>query len=191
MQKEHLSIMIVSNDPKMIDYLKKAMPRDRFFPVFVFSNAADARRNVLQRQTDIVIIDTPLPDEFGTKLAQDLSLKCAAAVIVKPELSERISYKLEQYGIVTLPRTLHKALLYQTFILLSISVTKTKTLSKDRDNLKAKLREVKNTSKAKALLISKKSMTEEEAHQYIQKAAMDSCKKKSEIIEDIIEKLSD
>ena len=110
MQKEHLSIMIVSNDPKMIDYLKKAMPRDRFFPVFVFSNAADARRNVLQRQTDIVIIDTPLPDEFGTKLAQDLSLKCAAAVIVKPELSERISYKLEQYGIVTLPRTLHKAL---------------------------------------------------------------------------------
>lgn len=191
MQKDINSVMIVSKNSKMVEFIRSAMPPDKFSPVIVVADAGQARRTILRTPAEIVIIDTPLPDEFGTRLALDLSEKCALAVIVKPELLERTSYKLEQHGIVTLPRTLYRSLLYQTLMLLSVSVTKMKQLSKDRDALKAKLREVRIVTKAKTLLISEKSMTEEEAHHYIEKAAMDSGKKKTDVAAELIRELSD
>ena len=135
MQAKQHSIMIVSRNPKMIEFLKSAMPPDRFHPILVVTNAGEARRIILRSPYDIILIDTPLPDEFGTKLALDLSDECAVAVIVKPELIDRASYKLEKYGIVTLPRTLYKSVLYQTLILLGISVSKRKQLSEKGINL--------------------------------------------------------
>ncbi len=191
MQAKQHSIMIVSRNPKMIEFLKSAMPPDRFHPILVVTNAGEARRIILRSPYDIILIDTPLPDEFGTKLALDLSDECAVAVIVKPELIDRASYKLEKYGIVTLPRTLYKSVLYQTLILLGISVSKRKQLSEEKESLKSRLSEIKALTRAKALLISKKHMTEQEAHRYIEKMAMDKCIKKAEAVALIINELSD
>ena len=120
-----------------------------------------------------------------------MSDECAVAVIVKPELIDRASYKLEKYGIVTLPRTLYKSVLYQTLILLGISVSKRKQLSEEKESLKSRLSEIKALTRAKALLISKKHMTEQEAHRYIEKMAMDKCIKKAEAVALIINELSD
>lgn len=191
MHKDMNSVMIVSNNKKMADFIRSTIPPDRFSPIISVNNAGEARRTMLRTPSEIVFIDTPLPDEFGTSLALDLSDRCAVVVIVKPELLERTSYKLEPTGIVTLPRTLYRSLLYQTVMLLSVSVARMKRLSNDRDMLKAKLREVKLVTKAKTLLISKRSMTEDEAHRFIEKNAMDSGKKKSEIAKEIIRELSD
>ena len=54
------------------------------------------------------------------------------------------------------------------------------TLRKESETLKSKLREMKTLSKAKSLLISEKGMTEEQAHRYIEKSAMDGSMKKLE-----------
>lgn len=190
MNNYQISVMIISQNVKMVDFIKSAMPPDKFFPVHVVTNASQARRKLLSSPVDIVVIMTPLPDEFGTKLAQDLSSEYAVAIIVKPELLERAAYKLEPFGIVTLPSTLYKTVLYQSLMLLGASVTKMKRLSRERDKLKAKLGEVRLVIRAKSLLISERFMTEDEAHRYIEKAAMDSGRKKGEIAAEIIKELS-
>ena len=186
MQAEPRSVLIVSKSQKMVDFIKAVMPQDRFFPIHVLSSAAEARRILLNTPIDIVVIHTPLSDEFGTKLAQDVSKECATAVIVKPELLERAAYKLEPYGVVTLPSTLYKSVLSQTVMLLSSSVVKMNKLKESSEQLKGKLREIKAVTKAKALLISERDMTEEQAHRYIEKAAMDSGRKKMDIAKAII-----
>ena len=43
------------------------------------------------------------------------------------------------------------------------------------------------TEKAKQLLIENSGMTEQQAHKYLQKQAMDKCVRKSEIAEAVIE----
>ena len=48
------------------------------------------------------------------------------------------------------------------------------------------MEEIKLIGRAKLLLITKLSFTEEEAHKYIEKQAMDRCVKKSVIAYDII-----
>ena len=137
-----------------------------------------------------MIINTPLSDEFGTKLAEDLSRECAVALIVSPELTERVTNKLEPYGVVTLPSKFYKTVFSQTLTLLASSVTKMSVLRKESETLKSKLREIKAMTKAKALLISEKGMTEEQAHRYIEKLAMDTSRKKIEVVRSIIEDLS-
>lgn len=184
------SVLIVSKKTKMVEFIRSAMPPDRFYPVHVVSSAAEARRTLLKVPIDIVIIDTPLSDEFGTKLAQDVSKQCAAAIIVKPELVERAAYKLEPFGVVTLPGTLYRSVMYQTLIVLSSTITKTQQLRESSEKLKFKLREVRAVTKAKALLISEKGMTEEQAHKYIEKTSMDKGQKKSETAGEIISELS-
>lgn len=178
--------MIVSKREKMVDFIKSAMPPERFSPVYTAGSAACARRTLLGKPVDIVIIDTPLPDEFGTRLAADVSRDCAAAVIVKPELVERTAYKLEPFGVVTLPGTLYRSVLYQTLMLLSSSVTKMTRLRESTESLNLKLREIKKVTKAKSFLISEKGMTEEQAHRYIEKTAMDRGIKKYEVAKEII-----
>ena len=184
------SVMIVSNNGKLTNYMKAEMPHERFYPVYVVTNAAQARQTELRTPVDIVIINTPLSDEFGTKLAEDLSRECAVALIVSPELTERVTNKLEPYGVVTLPSKFYKTVFSQTLTLLASSVTKMSMLRKESETLKTKLREIKAMTKAKALLISEKGMTEEQAHRYIEKLAMDTSRKKIEVVRSIIEDLS-
>ena len=191
MQIDQKSVMIVSKAGKMLDYIKSSLPPEKFSSVYVVSSAVQARQTELRTPVDIVIINTPLPDEFGTKLAQDLSVECAVAIIVNPELAERVTNKLEPFGIVTLPSKFYKTVFFQTISLLASSVTKMETLRKESETLKSKLREMKTLSKAKSLLISEKGMTEEQAHRYIEKSAMDGSMKKLEIARLIIEELSD
>jgi len=189
-QEQCCSVMIVSTNGKTVDFITSLMPQNKFYPVVVSANAAEARRTLHRMLIDIMIIDTPLPDEFGTKLAVDFSKECAVAVIVKPELVERAIYKLEPYGIVALSKILHRSILNQTLLLLASSVSKMKKLQKDNNDLKIKLRELKLFTTAKSLLISEKGMTEEQAHRFIEKSAMDNSLKKSDAAKRIIDELS-
>ena len=54
-------------------------------------------------------------------------------------------------------------------------------------SLEEKMKEIKIIGKAKGLLIEKKGMTEEEAHRYIGKMAMDNGVSRKHIAEDIID----
>lgn len=191
MQPELRSVLIVSKKPKMTEFIRSAIPKDKFHPVRTVTSAAEARRILVSSEVDIVIIDTPLSDEFGTSLAKDIAPKCAAAVIVKPDFVEKTAYTLEPLGVVTLPSVLYKSVLYQTVMLLSSSISRMKKLRDHSNELRQRLSEVKAITKAKMLLMTERGMTEEQAHRYIEKTAMDSSKKKIEVAKAIIEELSD
>ena len=191
MQGECRSVLIVSKEGRAVDFIKAAIPQSRFSPVLCVSSAAEARRNLLRTPIDIMIINMPLSDEFGTKLAVSSSGECAVVAIVSPEQIEMVSFKLEQYGVVTLSKVLNRSVLYQTMMVMFASATKMRRLRDDTEKLESKLREVRLVTKAKSLLISERDMTEEQAHRFIEKAAMDSGIKKSEAARRVIAKLSD
>lgn len=63
----------------------------------------------LKQPVDVVVINTPLADDFGTQLAMDLSEKnMGVLVFVKKDVYDPVSYKLEEYGIVTLPKPVER-----------------------------------------------------------------------------------
>ena len=107
---------------------------------------------------------------------------------VKTIISNRVSYKMEQYGVLTLTKALNRTTLYQTVKLLSATSNKIRRLEENAQRLEKRLHEMKTVNKAKGYLIEFEGLTEEEAHKFIEKDAMDNCIRKIDAAKKIIDK---
>ena len=143
---------------------------------------------LIERDVDLVLINTPLPDDFGVQLAVEASEKynCGVLVFVKAELLEAVEQKVEEYGILTLPRPTSRQIVYQTLHLLAASRRKIRALEEKTSSLQNKMEEIRLVNRAKLLLVECLKMSEAEAHRYIEKTAMDRCVRRREIAENII-----
>ena len=68
------SVLTVSAADKFSASLHTLLPEGQYDPVRAVRDAASARRLLLEQSFDIVIVNAPLPDEFGTQLALDFVL---------------------------------------------------------------------------------------------------------------------
>ena len=66
------SVLLVSSSPKFNESMLVLLPESRFYPVAAVSDVSGARRRLLESKYDIVIINAPLPDDFGTRLALNI-----------------------------------------------------------------------------------------------------------------------
>ena len=152
------------------------------------SNGAEARRKLMENDYHIVIVNTPLGDEFGHELAMTAAEKTGTGVVllVKNELYEELSCRMEDYGVLTVAKPVSKQLFHQSLKLVTASVGICARLAEENRKLRQKLTEQTAVARAKCLLIEFAHMTEEQAHKYIEKQAMDSRLSKAEIAAEIV-----
>lgn len=81
---------------------------------------------------------------------------------------------------------MEQAVLTQTLRNLLLLKKSMQTMQAQTDQLRSQLQDLKRIQKAKGLLMRQLGMTEQDAHRWIEKAAMDRCVKKREIAETII-----
>ncbi|MGN0795524.1 MAG: ANTAR domain-containing response regulator [Christensenellales bacterium] len=179
--------------------VSSAAAGDEFFKILggsfktdFVSSGAEARRKLDERDYDVVVVNCPLRDEFGTLLAEEIATNSYSGVItlIKADVFESVSFALEKMGVycVVKPVSTHNFMQGIGFAL--ATSVRFKNLLKKTESLKEKMEEIKLISRAKLLLITKLSFTEEEAHKYIEKRAMDECSKKSSVAMDIIKTYS-
>ena len=187
-QEQAASVMIVSTTDKALGFFQKILPKEQFYPLIWAHSAGEAQRELVNRSVDIVVINAPLTDEMGTELAIELahSNSCGVMMMVKNDVYEQVSYKVEEYGVLTLPRPCTAQQAFQTMKLLLATQQRLKALEQKTASLEEKMKEIRLVNRAKGLLMDNLKFTEQEAHRYIEKAAMDNCKKKSEIAQNII-----
>ena len=92
--------LVVSANEKFNQVLASIMPPDEFVSEVV-GNVGEARRVLLERDFDIVIVNTPLPDEFGVNFAIDTGDRTGSGVLlcVNAEFFDEVTDKCEDYGI--------------------------------------------------------------------------------------------
>ncbi len=187
-QEQTASVMIVSTTDKALGFFQKILPKDQFYPLTWVHSAGEAQRELVNKSVDIVVINAPLKDEMGTELAIELAQNnsCGVMMMVKNDVYEQVSYKVEEYGVLTLPRPCTAQQAFQTMKLLLATQQRLKALEQKTASLEEKMKEIRLVNRAKGLLMDNLKFTEQEAHRYIEKAAMDNCKKKSEIAQNII-----
>ena len=86
-KKVELRGLIVSSSAKAVDYLSKELPHQNFGEIFAVSTAGEARRWLIENEADVVLINTPLKDDFGLELAVDIAEEneCGVMIFVKAE----------------------------------------------------------------------------------------------------------
>ena len=143
---------------------------------------------LLERPFDLVIVNTPLPDQFGTRFALDVCEKTAAGVLllVKAEHYADIDARVSPYGVLTLSKPTSAGLFSQSLQLLAATHARLRRMEQKTASMEEKMEEIRMVNRAKWLLIEQLKMTEQQAHRYIEKQAMDRCITRRAVAEQIL-----
>lgn len=183
------SVLLVTKDSKISAQISAMLPS----PIFELSYVSDfneARRKAGERVFNIIIVD--FCDGEGSDFAVDISDSSSTIILLSPShLFEQVSYKVESYGILTIVSPFDQFYFYNiTKVAIAVQY-KVQVLTSQTTKLREKMEEIRLVNRAKMLLMQSISMSEQEAHRYIEKEAMDRCIKKTELAAQIIRTYSD
>lgn len=152
------------------------------------SNGAEARRMFSERDYDLVIVNAPLPDEFGDMLASDISEDTSSGVLllVRNEVEYETEHKLSNTAVFVLGKPLSRPLFFKAVRLLEATKIRMSGIKKENIKLQKKIEDIRIINRAKYILIEYLSMTEPQAHRYLERQAMDLRLTKIEVAKHIL-----
>ena len=182
------SILTVSATDSFTSAFADLLPETRYSPVHTVASVSAAKRVLAEKAFDFVIINAPLPDDVGTRFAIDIctSKQSAVLLLVKNDVHAGIHDKVAEYGVFTLPKPTSKPTMLHALNWMESARERLRQSEKKSLSIEEKMAEIRLVNKAKWILISELSMSEPEAHRYIEKQAMDRCISKRTIAEEII-----
>ena len=182
------SALIISGSKNNIDLFTEMLNTVQCGSITVQQSGSDARRLLYERDFDLVIINSPLPDETGENLSIHIALKGLEQVIlvVDAVYYEETSSATEDYGVITIPRPVDRIFFWTALKLVKSAQNKLRRAREEYTKLSRKIEDIKIIDRAKYILISYLKMTEQEAHKYIEKRAMDMRIPKRVVAEEIL-----
>ncbi|MDD4565565.1 MAG: ANTAR domain-containing protein [Eubacteriales bacterium] len=169
------SALIVSYSEKSIAFFMEMLNSASFGHIATLKSCGEARRLLLEKDFDLVVINAPLRDESGESLSRYIASKGISQVIlvVKSEYFEEVSAHTEEDGVLTVAKPINKALFWSALKLAKSVGSRIKIMQAENSKLKQKIEDIRIIDRAKCILISYLRMSEQEAHRYIEKQAMD------------------
>ena len=169
------------------------LPPSEYYPVCFTRNIAAARRELLSRDYDFVIINAPLPDDPGTRFAIDACGRSDMVVLLLllPENFEEVNERVTSHGVFTLQVPFPASTLRQCLKWMISARERLRGLEKRAASMDEKMEEIRLVNRAKWLLIEFLSMTEADAHRLIEKRAMDTRRDRAEIAQEILDSYED
>lgn len=185
--KRKFRVLVAGSGDKIFDYISQTLPHSSYDPILRAEDAGEARRLLLDSPVDIVIINTPLSDDFGVELALDLAEgSTGVLLLVKNELYDQVCYKVEDSGVLTMGKPMTRQGFYSAVKLLSAMSARLSKMEKANRTLQEKMADIRVVNRAKWLLIEHHHMKEQDAHYFIEKQAMDTRMSRREVAENII-----
>ena len=180
-------VLVAGSNEKISDLLSELLPKNEYALLPPVKTAGEVRRLTMDAGADLVILNAPLKDEFGTQLAQDLADKNLGVLLLAGnEVYEQVCFRVEQSGVITLAKPTTRQSLY--IALRALTALRSKLLQMEQKNraLQQKVADIHTVNHAKWLLIQNDHMTENDAHRFIEKQAMDMRLSRREVAESII-----
>jgi response regulator NasT len=180
--------LIVSCSEKGTVFFSERLLAASVSHIIAVKSCGEARRILLERDFDLVIINAPLRDEAGEEFARHIALNCISQVIlaVKNEHFDAISAICEDYGVLTISKPVNKAFFWSTLKLAVAAQNRLARMHNENSQLKQKIEDIRIIDRAKCVLISRLNLSEEDAHKSIEKQAMDMRASKRVIAEGIL-----
>ena len=106
--------LIVSSGEKGRDMLCGVLTDMGAGDISTVTSGAEARRGFADADWQVILINTPLSDEFGHELAVFAAGSTGAGVVllVKAEMADEVAARVEDAGVFVVPKPLNRALLF-------------------------------------------------------------------------------
>ena len=181
--------LIVSAGNNANEYLARHIGELGYTRPTIVASGGEARRRMDTNDFEVVIINTPLPDEFGHELCADAVEKTDAGVIflAKAAAAEQLLTPLSEEGVLLVTKPFSNTFFLQAIHMAAASNHRLLLLRQENQRMQEKLAQVRLVSRAKCCLIELGRMTEAEAHRYIEKKAMDPRRDRAEVAQEILD----
>lgn len=181
-------VLLASGSDKGIEALSQLLKLSGYSKLTNTNSGNDARRCISQHEYELIVINTPLSDEFG----HELSIKAAESsnsgiiLICKSDISDDVSDKLSCYGVCVIPKPVNRAIFHQSVKLVSATRSRMLGLQSENFKLQNKIEEIRLVNRAKICLMQYLKFTEPQAHRYIEKQAMDTRQTRKDVALNIL-----
>lgn len=169
------TVLIVSKTKQSITPLINLLEEEGYLSVHVAVTVKDAESMMLERLFDMIIINTPLEEESGISFAAAAVKNSVAGVILLAvkEALQTCEESLAQKGIIVVYKPINVAAFKQAIHVWESAKKRIESLHCENEELKTKVEELKIIHRAKCVLMECLSMSEPQAHRYLEKQAMD------------------
>ena len=180
--------LIVSAGANANEYLARHIAELGYTRPVIVASGGEARRQMDARDFEVIVINTPLPDEFGHELGTDAVQKTRSGVIL---LADQIAPQLQEYGVLVVGKPFTAVQFRQCVQIAASCYRRLDLLRVENDRLRDKLAQQRLVERAKCMLIEHRHLTEADAHRLIEKRAMDTRCSRSEVAQELIEEMEE
>jgi response regulator NasT len=182
------SALVISSTEKGASVFSEMLHAASIKQIAFLPSCGEARRLLSELDFDLVIVNAPLPDESGEDISRYIASKGVSQVIlaVKNEFFDEVSAVCENDGVLTIAKPVNKTLLWSALTLAKSAQSRIRRIQSENAGIKQKVEDVRIIARAKWILISCMNMSEQEAHRFIEKQAMDLRTAKRTIAEGIL-----
>ena len=175
--------LIVSAGASSNEYIAARLTEMGYSRPVIIPSGAEARRRMTESDFELIVVNSPLPDEFGHEVCINAVEKTDAGVVflVKAAQAEQLLGPLSEQGVLLLSKPFSTAFFVQAMHMAAAGNAR----------LQEKIAQVRLVSRAKCCLVEHEHMTEAEAHRYIEKQAMDTRRDRTEIAQEVLENYED
>lgn len=141
------------------------------------ASGSEARRLVKNdTEPELVIINTPLPDEFGQELAEMIADTTSAGIILicGSDVADDIADRVSDSGVNVITKPVSRELLQRTIRLILAARVRMSGVKKENADILSRIEEMRTINRAKTTLMKYLKFTEPQAHKYIEKQAMNN-----------------
>ena len=182
------SVLLASDSERFNQAVSGLLPASAYGPIRIVPSVSAARRAALERVYDLVIVNAPLPDDFGTafSIAQSGNRQTVVLMLVRAALQEEIHAQVVDRGVFTLPKPTTQQALARALEWMTAARERLRRMEEGTQTVEQKMQEIHLLNRAKWLLIEQRGMSEPEAHRFLEKQAMDRCVSKRRIAEELL-----
>ena len=186
------SVLVVSAADKFNSVISEMLSQAGYRDICFESSVNAAQRAFSEKSYDFIIINSPLPDDVGSRFAIDVctSGSSVALLIVRTEIYDEVNEKVSKHGVFVMAKPMSKPLVEMALNWMASSRERLRKNEKKTTTIEEKMEEIRLVNRAKWILINELKMGEPEAHRYIEKQAMDKCISKRQVAQNIIKTYS-
>ena len=172
--------LIVSAGANSNEYIAARLSEMGYSRPVIIPSGAEARRRMSESDFELIVVNAPLPDEFGHELCITAVEQTDAGVVflVKAAQAEQLLAPLNEQGVLLLSKPFTTPLFLQAMHMAAAG-------------LQDKIGQLRLVSRAKCCLVEHAHMTEAEAHRYLEKQAMDTRRDRAEVAQEVLEEYAD
>ena len=174
------SVLLVSASGSFLTSLQPMLPMSEYWPVTTVTSISSARRALVEKTYDLIIINTPF--------AIDVSAKSSAIVLlfVKNDRYPEVYGKVMEHGVLAVSKPTSTQMVAQSLRVMCTMRERLRMMEAKQATVEDKIAEIRLFNRAKWLLIEHEGISEADAQHRLEKQAMDSRVSKKKVAEEII-----